>query len=55
MEYKLLICNYQDGLTEKVNEFLADGWELYGSPGGYFMNQNSVFFQAVIGVDGKED
>lgn len=46
MEYKIAEGEFSSGLTEKVNEYLKEGWELYGNP--YSSEGGYIHYQAII-------
>ena len=42
--YELISAPYPAELTESVNAYLAQGWQLYGAPFAH----DGAFFQAVV-------
>lgn len=56
-QYKLLVCNAPEQLTEKVQKHLEQGWQLYGEPqmcqGGVHQSL-MLYSQAVIFVAAKQ-
>jgi hypothetical protein len=48
MEYKLIIADNPEKLSEKVSKNLEEGWKLYGNPIGiYTDNADEVYGQAI--------
>lgn len=52
MKYKLIRATSPDGLKNKVEDYLNEGWELYGNPVMKELESTvQEFFQAVIRED----
>jgi hypothetical protein len=52
--YKTAIEEHSSQFDKKVNDLLAQGWELYGSPYGVTEGEDGYLCQALVINDGKE-
>lgn len=56
MEYTIVSGSQPDAVSTKVNEFLAEGWQLYGSLVGHSFEEHSMgFFAQALTREKAED
>lgn len=54
VRYEIVVSTFADGLADKINTRLADGWSLWGGPAVVMAEGSPFLFQAVVKVERPE-
>jgi hypothetical protein len=53
-EYRLVLGKSSQDLSQKINEMIRQGWEIYGDPFSDSSNDETFLLQAVVLKDKSE-